>query len=287
MIMKTLIVVILLVQDVFPFTPKDVSFRPSRMLFVKRKKKKSLFSLDPFFKPRVIEKKKSNPMESGIETALLLLDKKRQNLWKADVKKEYPLIPSGVVDVCLDAACDVFSSVAPSQLKQALQPGGLEKVRPEIENRIVQQLLKDTNTIPLPKSDKKQILSNLVHVSLDFVFQDALVFLAEPNIKLLALEEQRYQIRRYMTKRQCIWYEIRYHPIRTTALTSAGILFAVLLYREFRATAFTKAISSFIFSTWHLFVIGISSIQHTISKILPTSPTKVVKGVHRRAAIRR
>ena len=281
---KTLIVVIIIFQDVFPFAPKIVSFRPSTApLFAKRKKKKPSFSLDTFFKPNVIQKKNSSPMESGIETALLLLDKKRQSEWKDDVKKEFPFIPSGVLDICLDSVADGFSSIAPSQLKQALQPGGLEKMRPEIEKSIVQQLLEDNQiakTIPLPRSDKKQILLNLVHMSLDFVFQDALVFLSEPNIKLLALEEQRYQIRRYMTKRQRIWYEIRYHPIQT----SAGILFAVLLYREIRATAFAKAISSFVLSTWHLFVTGISFIQNAISKILPTSSTKIVKGINRRGS---
>jgi hypothetical protein len=184
-------------------------------------------------------------VESGIETARLLSDKKRQEVWKSDMKKQFPIIPAVFVDSFLDSMAEAFSAVAPSQLKKAMRPGGLEKVRPQIQASIIKSL-KDQrlmSNLPLPTSEKDKILEGLVSMSLDLLLQDAKEILAEPSERLQGLEEQRRQVARYMTKRKLIWYEIRYHPIRTAFLSSLATVLAYLLYKEVRTTTIFKEAS--------------------------------------------
>ena len=89
-------------------------------------------SMGPFLKLAFQgSKNANNPMESGFETVLMSTDKKRQVEFKKDLKQHFPLVPGFVLDICIGSLADAFSSVAPSQLKAALKPGGLEKVRPE------------------------------------------------------------------------------------------------------------------------------------------------------------
>jgi hypothetical protein len=216
--------------------------------------------------------KNSNAVESGIEAALLLSDEKRQAVWKSDMKKQFPLIPAVFVDSFLDSMAGAFSVVTPSQLKKALRPGGLEKVRPQMEASIVKSLRDQRlmSNLPLPTSEKDKILERLVSMSLDLLLQDAKEILAEPNERLQALEERRRQVVRYMTKRKLLWYEIRYHPIRTAFLSSLTAMLAYLLYKEVRTTTIFKEASRSL-------VAFCASLQAAFSKLFPSSTTRRIK----------
>lgn len=85
-------------------------------------------SLDIVMGTFLPKKKKQSTMESSIQAALVLTDKKRQEEWKKDISKKFPLIPAFVIDICMDSIVEAFGAVAPNELKIALKPGGLEKV---------------------------------------------------------------------------------------------------------------------------------------------------------------
>eukprot|EP00751_Fragilariopsis_kerguelensis_P016161 CAMPEP_0170840496 /NCGR_PEP_ID=MMETSP0734-20130129/4611_1 /TAXON_ID=186038 /ORGANISM="Fragilariopsis kerguelensis, Strain L26-C5" /LENGTH=138 /DNA_ID=CAMNT_0011208313 /DNA_START=447 /DNA_END=860 /DNA_ORIENTATION=- len=136
---------------------------------------------------------------------MVLLDRKRQAELKRNIQKDFPWVPHSVVDICLDSVADAFTNVAPSELKAALKPGGLEKARPRLEKSITNQLTSIINSnslgdIPLIGSkEKKQLLQYLVSLSLDVLLQEAEQVLAEPSVKLRDLDAQRQEIQKYMT----------------------------------------------------------------------------------------
>jgi len=189
-------------------------------------------------------KKNKSSMESGIETALLLIDKKRQKQWKEDMEKEFPFIPATALDICLDCLTDAFSSIAPTQLKSALRPGGLEKVRPELEETIVDTMEKYymIKNIPLKPSAKTELLQYLVNLGLDYALKDVEKALADPVERLQALEIQKREITRYMTRKQLLWYRIRYRPLQTAAILSGTALAGYSCFRECRHTGLLSKI---------------------------------------------
>eukprot|EP00588_Corethron_pennatum_P015473 CAMPEP_0194281212 /NCGR_PEP_ID=MMETSP0169-20130528/20234_1 /TAXON_ID=218684 /ORGANISM="Corethron pennatum, Strain L29A3" /LENGTH=407 /DNA_ID=CAMNT_0039026205 /DNA_START=66 /DNA_END=1289 /DNA_ORIENTATION=+ len=199
-------------------------------------------------------KNNKSSMESGIETALLLIDEKRQKQWKADMEKEFPFIPATALDICLDCLTDAFSSIAPSQLKSALRPGGLEKIRPELEETIVDAMEKYymIKNIPLKPSAKTELLQYLVNLGLDYALKDVEKALADPVERLQALGLQKRQITRYMTRKQLLWFRIRYRPLQTAAILSGTALVSFSCYRECRRTVLLSNISdvgaAFLFS---------------------------------------
>lgn len=154
----------------------------------------------------------------GIETALILLgNKKRRTEFKRSIRKDFPWFPHGAVDLCVDSVSSAFESVAPTELKMALQPGGLLKVRPRLEESLTKQLSDTLGNVDVPfigSKEKKQLLQYLVRMSLDILLQETEQALAEPSAKLRALEAQRREITKYMSVRQLTRYHIRYHPWR-------------------------------------------------------------------------
>lgn len=193
----------------------------------------------------VVPGKRTSSVESGIETALLLTDKKRQEEWKKETRQKFPLIPSFMVDVCIDSLSEYFSAVAPKELKALLRPGGLGKARPGLEAELVSNLEKQQviKNIPLKVDDKRQLLQYLVSTSLGYVLKDAELLLAEPGIKLQALQVQKEEIQKYMTFWQLTWYRIRYHPVQISLLTVGSVYVGYSLYQQSKHTAFISAIS--------------------------------------------
>ena len=186
----------------------------------------------------ILPGQKPNTMVSGIEAALMLTDKKRQEDWKIEMRQQFPLVPAVAFDICIDSLSEGFSSMAPAQLKAALRPGGLEKVRPGLEDTIVtnleqQQVMK---SIPLKANDKRQLLQYVVSKSLDYMLKDAELLLAEPAVKLQVLESQKQNIQRYMTFWQLSWYRIRYYPVQMTVLGLLSIYASYSLYQQTKHT---------------------------------------------------
>merc|ERR1719293_22519 len=144
------------------------------------------------------------------------------------MRKEFPLIPASVVDSCLNSLTEGFSIVAPSQLKKALKPGGLEKVKPQLEAVIVRNLQQQPMVakITLPLSEKKKLLRYLVGLALDYMLEDVGELLKAPQERLLMLERQEREIKRYMNRRQLLWYQMRHHPNRTFAFTALSACYA-------------------------------------------------------------
>lgn len=166
-------------------------------------------------------------IESGIETALFLLDKKQQAQWKKDICKEFPWVPNTILDSCLDSVTHAFSTIAPSELKAALKPGGLEKARPKLESTIVEALEKqpiNKSMIPLSDTQKRKLLKYLVTLSLDYVLRDAEMLLTNPFVKLRELEEEKRRIQRSMNLWQLSWYRLRFYPIQSSVLIGLGTM---------------------------------------------------------------
>jgi hypothetical protein len=211
----------------------------------RKKKKNDSGSLEPLLK-FVFPSKSSNPVGSGIETALMLIDKRRQEEFKKEMLQNFPFVPPGVMDTCVTSLADSFSAVAPSKLKTALKPGGLEKVRPELEDTIVaslqdQSMIKD---LPLTKSDKGKLLKYMVRLSLDYLLQDVQEMLKQPTERLQLLDDKKQQIQRYMTFWQLTWYRIRYYPIQMTLIGAATAMSSIFLYQQYRKTALAAAVTS-------------------------------------------
>lgn len=187
-------------------------------------------------------------MESGIQAALFLTDKKRQEEWKKDMKKSFPFLPNVVLEICIDALTEAFSTIAPKELKGALKPGGLEKARPNLEASIVsnlesQQVLK---SVPIKADDKRQLLRYLVSLALDYFLKDVELMLAEPSVKLQALEAQKREILRYMSFWEIQWYRIRYHPVAMATMTAASVCLAYFFYQETKTSLFVSSVTSFL-----------------------------------------
>lgn len=220
-------------------------------------------------------------MESSIEAALILTDKKRQVEWKNDMRQQFPLVPAFAIDACIDSLSDAFASVAPAQVKAALRPGGLEKVRPGLEATIVSKLENQTvmKSIPLKTGDKRQFLHYLVNMSLDYVLKDAELLLAKPAVKLQALEVQKQNIRKLMTFRQLAWYQIQYAPVQTALLVFSSIYIVCSLYQQTKHTWIVSSAAGIIAGT-------ISQFQLLMKKLIKMLGLHSSTFVKRRASFR-
>ncbi|KAL3927652.1 MAG: hypothetical protein SGBAC_012998 [Bacillariaceae sp.] len=194
----------------------------------------------------------SSAVKSSLETLLILSDKKRQAVWKEDMKKQYPFVPSSFVDTFADSVVSSFTAIAPAELQMVTQPGGLQKVRSKLESSIKKELRKNDmyKNLPLSDKDKDKLLSNLIGASLDILLADAAMVLAHPNEQLQALEEEKRQITRFMTKRQLVWYEVRYHTVRSALVAAAGTLLLVLLYNVSKSTAAVQVVQKSVIKVW-------------------------------------
>lgn len=169
-------------------------------------------------------------IEVGIQSAQLLMDPRRHDKLKKNIQRSWPLVPDAFLDPCIDLCADAFRSVAPKKMKQALKPGGMEKVRPDIERSIVevtmnQQVVRD---IPvLDDADKRKMLELIVDLSLDAILDDAEEILAAPEVRLQALEEEMREVKQLMGPWRLLLYRIRNNPV---PVSIALALSATLVY---------------------------------------------------------
>jgi len=183
---------------------------------------------------------------------MILTDMKRQEEWKKDMSKEYPMIPTFVIDICVDSLANAFSSIAPAEFQAVLKPGGLEKARPTFEQSIIRTLEQQDawKGIPLKQEDKRQFLEYLVTMALDYILKDAEVALTSPTTKLQTLNQQKREIQRYMTRRQLLSYRIQTYPRRTMLIVATCIYITYTLYEATKHTwaimTMSKAMASLV-----------------------------------------
>lgn len=201
-----------------------------------------------FFSSSGSQFRKKSVLESGTEAALILGDNKRQDLFKKDVSKKFPMIPPAVLDVCMDALSASFESVAPSDFKKALKPGGMDKVRPKMEATVVQTLKtqKVIENVPLSDKDKTKLLKYIVGISLDYLLKDAKAALMDPALKLQALQREQDAVRRYMTLPQLWWYRLRFFPVESLALATLIAWASYLTLQQYKNTTLILSLSSII-----------------------------------------
>jgi hypothetical protein len=196
----------------------------------------------PFVRVFVSSKDK-NGMELGVQMAQLLLDKKRQAALKQDLKTKYPLVPAGVIENTIDNVAQSFATVAPSELRQALQSGGMAKIRPTIRIKMVQSLVKQKFIRDMPllsKGDKHKLCETVVDLALDYVLKDAQELLGAPEVRLDALNFKKKEIYKQMGWRKLTIYRI-HHNRRKVALTV--VVSAFLLYQQRKAPVVVAVVS--------------------------------------------
>jgi len=216
---------------------------------------------------------KTTAIDTGLETALVLGNKQRRAQWTQEASQKFSWIPTVVLSSCIDNLASAYEAVAPRDLRRALRPGGLPKVRSKIQTRVVEKLQPILQSLPLPKSDKEQLVEYLVDLSLDFFLKDLEAKLAAPSTKLVALEKERREILQIMTNRERIWYQLRYKPKMTIGLglLSVWTIFVTLWFvQENRANVLfgiQQFLSSSLSVVTGIFLRGLSSAQSLILKL--------------------
>lgn len=174
---------------------------------------------------------KRSEIELGIRTAQYLMDGRQHDRLKKSIKDKYPLVPDSLIKSGIDIASQGFTQVAPSQLKLALKPGGMEQVRPDIEATIVDYTMKQTvvQNIPiLGRDEKRKVIEAIVDLALDNLLKDVDTVLASPEVQLELLEAQIEEVKSQMGARRLVWYRLRRNPrksIFTLALALASVVY--------------------------------------------------------------
>jgi hypothetical protein len=170
-------------------------------------------------------------MGIGIQTAQLLLDKRRHDELRQNMKVDYPLVPDSVLDICIDITAKAFTTVAPEKIREALQPGRMEQAQPALKKALVRAALdqKVIRNMPvLTSKDKEALLGNVVDLALRFVLRDAKAALAVPEVRLQALEEQVRNVKAQMGPLRLARYRLRTNPLQVAApiLLALSVVFA-------------------------------------------------------------
>lgn len=135
--------------------------------------------------------------------------------------------------------------------------------------------------LPLKPEEKRQVLVYVVNTALDYVLQDAQLALAEPAVKLQALEEKRREIQKYMNLWEISWYHIRYNPIQTVVVSAASVIVACTAWRQFQGTVVHKALVGWALSVYSI-VCGIgANILALLEKIGSLLGLKTAKSARR------
>jgi hypothetical protein len=173
-------------------------------------------------------------MEIGIQTAQLLLDKRRHAELKQNMRRDYPFVPDSVLDICIDITAKAFTTVAPEKIREALQPGALQQAQPELKKALVRAALDQRviQNIPvIQNKDKEAMLGNVVDLALRFVLKDAQAVLAAPEVRLQALEEQVRRVQAQMGPWRLALYRLRNNPLRVVTRIVVALA-VVLLYAQ-------------------------------------------------------
>lgn len=175
-----------------------------------------------------------NRIEIGIQTSQILMDDRRRNELKKDIRREFPLVPESLIDSGIDITAQAFTKVVPEKLQAALRPGGMELMRPEMEQVIVDYALEQPavqNVPVLQKHEKRNIIKAIVSVALDCVLKDAQAILAAPEVRLEQLEEQIREIKARMGFSRLVIYRVRRN--RKRILVGAVVsLIAMIMYQQ-------------------------------------------------------
>lgn len=166
-------------------------------------------------------KRSKNQVELGVQTAQLLLDKRHHDRLRDDIAEMYPLIPSPVLTTAIRLTASGFSTLAPNQLKLALSPGGMDKVRPEIRDTVVTTVLEQRAVRMFPllnQSEKRDLLNAVVDLCMDQILNDAEWVLSKPEIRLEELEEQIEEIKKEMGLWRLIQYRVRRNLVEYTSV---------------------------------------------------------------------
>lgn len=160
---------------------------------------------------------KQGSIEIGVQTAQLLMNPKKHDLLKRDIVQKYPFLPGAGVDSCINIVAAAFKTIAPDTLEQALQPGGMAKVRPVLKDAVVSAVLEQKYIKYSPllsTTDKTKVVGSLVDLALDQLLKDSEYLLQRPEIRLEALEEEIRMIQKTeMTTTQILLYRYRKHPV--------------------------------------------------------------------------
>jgi hypothetical protein len=153
----------------------------------------------------------------GIQTAQLLLDKRRHDELKQNMKVDYPLVPDSVLDIFIDITARAFTTVAPEKIRNALLQ---QEAQPALKKALVDAAMdqKVIRNMPVLNSkDKEALLGNVVDLALRFVLRDAKAALAAPEVRLQALEEQVRRVKAQMGPWKVALYRLRNHPLQIAA----------------------------------------------------------------------
>ena len=187
-----------------------------------------------------------NRIEIGIQTSQLLMDARRRNELKENIRRQYPLVPDSLIDLGIDVTAQAFSKVVPEKMQAALRPGGMELMRPEIEQVIVVYALEQpaVKDVPILETrEKRNIISSIVSVALDCVLKDAQEILAAPEVRLEELEEKVKAIKAQMGFQRLVLYRIRRNR-KTLVVGAALSIVAVIVYQQRSLPVVARCVST-------------------------------------------
>ena len=169
-------------------------------------------------------------IEIGVQTAQLLMNPKKHELLKRDMVKKYPFVPASIIDSCINIVAAAFKTIAPDTLKQALQPGGMAKVRPVLKEAVVSAVLQQRvikYSPILSSNEKANLVATSVDLALDVLLKDSEYLLQRPEVRLEALEEEIRMIQKTeMTTLQIAMYRYRKHPYLWTVAVAAATFYS-------------------------------------------------------------
>uniref|UniRef100_A0A7S2V2I1 Uncharacterized protein n=1 Tax=Fibrocapsa japonica TaxID=94617 RepID=A0A7S2V2I1_9STRA len=175
--------------------------------------------------------------ELGIQAAQILLSDKSRNQLKNDLKEKYPLVPAPLVGELIDLTARSFKDVTPAELQLALQPGGVDKLRPEIKSKVSDSLLqqKIVQDIPiLSKTDKTRLSEFLVDLVLDQLIQNTNGLLVGLEERLANAELEAAQIKKQLGLRRLLMFRFKQTtiPMFMTYIFYSCILFGGQFFKS-------------------------------------------------------
>lgn len=144
------------------------------------------------------------------------------------------MLPGPVLDTAIRLVANGFSTLAPAQLKLALKPGGIEKIRPQVERAVVSVVLDQPSVQNFPvlnRDEKRRLLEALVDMCLDQLLEDAEWILSAPEVRLEELENQVDEVKQEMGLWRLVRYRVRRNPVRFSGIVVLSS-FCLLAYQQ-------------------------------------------------------
>lgn len=214
----------------------STAFKPCS-LFHTGSKKRSWFHDNVIFVPQQpLTRHVDRPLyaskrgvEVGIHTAQLLLNPSRHDTLRQQIRRQYPFVPCQVLDACISVTSAALIRLAPCVLQQALlRNGGLERLRPGLQQSIINAGMQHPLLKSLPRQQKRVWITAAVQHLLDYMLQDA-TFLASPEQQLEALQAEQREIETRMGPWRLLCYKLRRMVSNTILLrTVISVALAVL-----------------------------------------------------------